>query len=91
MGGNLLITKLYFVFARFKILNSDINLKLNNGSDKLKKGSNCYPHRVTGNADVKELMAGVMRCEVKFKHHSGRIIIVKGDVSCVCVPMIPMF
>ena len=52
MGGNLLMMKFNYVFARFVTSNSDINLKFNKGSDEFIEGSNWYPLRVIGIFDV---------------------------------------
>ena len=42
MGGILLRIKIDFVFARSLNLRSEINLKLNKGLNKFRKGSNWY-------------------------------------------------
>ena len=78
VGGSLLRIKSFFVFIRIASLKLDSNLKLNEGSDKFRKGSNWYTHRAMGILDLKELIAVIMKSWVEIEHPSDRIIKVSG-------------
>ena len=55
-------------------LKLDMCLKLNRGSDVLRKGSNWYPHRVMGNLEVSKFTAGIMKSAEKMEQLSDRFI-----------------
>ena len=61
IGGKMLKIKLNLFFVWFVNLNSEFSLKLNEGSDKLVKGSNLYSCWAIGSFDVKELEALVIK------------------------------
>ena len=59
-GYNLLRMKSDLVFIRIGSPKSDINLKLNRGSELLGKGLNLHAHTAICNLLVKKLMAGII-------------------------------
>ena len=54
-------------------LNAHMNINLRMGCSGLEKDQ-IISHRVIGISDAKELMACIMKSEVKMKHSSGRTI-----------------
>ena len=74
IGDNLLKTKSDYIFGRLSSHKSDISLKLNSRSDLLRKGSNCWTHRVVGNLEVSKFTAGIMKLAKKIELFLKRVI-----------------
>ena len=78
IGSNFLSMRSDFTFVVLASLNSDINLKPKNGSDKLINWSNSYLHRMMSTLEVKEFAAGIIKSSIKMEQASGIIIKARG-------------
>ena len=82
-GSNLLSMKSDFIFFFILMLvnlNSDFDLKLNDGLDRFLNGSNLYLYCVMDNVDVKELNTEIIKCCVNMEQPSGIVSKTRGGL-----------
>ena len=63
-----------FTFVNLVSLNSEINLKSDNGPDRFINRSNLHPHRGMGTFDVRELAARIIKSGINVEQPSGIVI-----------------